>query len=150
MLSTTDTKTYKSTPSTSTMPPRGASFSSGLVAQRGLQAKQCKLLRASTERHARLNLRMRSEDVAHEISNAVDGERNASRVYEVLVSTGKHNVRLDVRRHDEVRVELPMLTAENKAVSATFEVRRVRSLVAGLRSSEFVHRALLEIAAITD
>ena len=132
------------------MPPHGVSFTLGLVAQRGLQARQCKLLRASTHRHARLNLRMRSEDVAHEISNAVDGERNATRVYEVLVSTGKSNVRLDIRRFDEVRVELPMLNLDNKPVCATFEVQRVRSLVAGLRSSEFVHRALVQIAAISN
>jgi len=93
---------------------------------------------------------MRSEEVAHEISNAVDGERNATRMYEVLVSTGKSNVCLDIRRFDEVRVELPVLTSENKPQCAIFEVQRVRSLVAGLRSSEFVHRALVQIAAISD
>lgn len=141
---------YKSSRVPPAMPPRGASFAAGLVAQRGLQAKQCKLLRASTPRHTRLNLRMRSEDVAHEISNAVDGERNATRAYDVLVSTGKHNVRLDIRRHDEVRVELPLLNADGKPQSATFAVQSVRALVAGLRSSEFVHRALVHLVAVSD
>jgi ATP-dependent exoDNAse (exonuclease V) alpha subunit len=133
------------------MPPRGASFSLGLVAQRGLQAKQCKLLRASTERHARLNLRMRSEDVALELSNHALGEPNAARVYEVLVSTGKGSVRLALRAHDELTVRLPVVVAgRRELVDVPFEVRQVRAVVAGLRSSELVHRAIVLIAATSD
>ena len=47
--------------------------------------------------HERLNVRMRLANVQHEQSNYHDCEGNASRVYEVLVSTGNSKTRLAVR-----------------------------------------------------
>jgi len=151
--------------------PRGdGSRMRGLVALHGLAAQQCRRLVGRTERHDKLYLRMRLEHVALEASNARDSEPNALRVYEVLVTTGKVNVRLDVRCHDTLVVRLPGFQhaagrgdkADEQAEeasdaeddddkhTASFEVLRVRAVVAGLHSSEFIHRALLEIAATSD
>jgi len=123
----------------------------GLVAQRGLSAGECRLLRANTGAHERLNVRMRRADVQHEQSNYHDGEGNASRVYEVLVSTGNSKTRLAVRSGKSFDVLLlTLLSGRRGLVPVLFVVRRVRAVVVGLRSSEVIHRALLEIAAVSD
>jgi ATP-dependent exoDNAse (exonuclease V) alpha subunit len=121
------------------------------VARHGLAARDCQLLHASTEAHAELRVRVRREDFALELSNHALGEPNAARVYEVLVSTGKGSVRLALRAHDELTVRLPVVVAgRRELVDVPFEVRQVRAVVAGLRSSELVHRAIVQIAATSD
>ena len=104
--------------------------------------------RASTAEHERLNVRMR---LADEQSNYHDGEGNATRVYEVLVSTGNSKTRLAVRTGESFNVLLlTLLSGRRGLVLVLFVVRRMRTVVAGMRSSEVIHRALLEIAAVSD
>jgi len=123
----------------------------GLVAGSGLAAGECQLLHASTEAHGQLRVRMRREDVALELSNFADSEPNAAREYTVLVSTGRRNERLVLRRLEALTVRLPVLASGRRAlVEVAFEVRQVRAVVAGLRSSELVHRALVRIGATGD
>ena len=123
----------------------------GLVSRLGLAARDCELLAARTASHERLRVRLRREDVALEVSNHADSEPNAARVYSVLVSTGKNNVRLRLRAHEELTLQLPVLVSGRRALAdVTFDVRQVRAVVAGLRSSELVHRAVVLIAATSD
>jgi len=123
----------------------------GLVSRLGLAARDCELLAARTDSHEQLRVRLRREDVALEVSNHADSEPNAARVYSVLVSTGKNNVRLRLRAHEELTLRLPVLVSGRRALAdVTFEVRQVRAVVAGLRSSELVHRAVVLIAATSD
>ena len=130
---------------------RAGSSTAGLVARHGLAARDCQLLHASTDAHVDLRVRVRREDVALEVSNHAMGEPNPARVYEVLVSTGKGSVRLALRAHDELTVQLPVVVAGwRELVDVPFDVRQVRVVVAGLRSSELVHRAIVLIAATGD
>jgi len=123
----------------------------GIVSGSGLAARDCQLLHATTDAHGQLRVRMRREDVALELSNHADSEPNAARVYSVLVSTGKNNVRLLLRTHEEMTVQLPVLASgRRELVDVTFDVRQVRAVVAGLRSSELVHRAIVQVAATSD
>ena len=142
---------YTARPSFCLMRGEYSILTARLVAQHGLTARQCQLLKASTEGHQTLNVRMRLEDVALERSNFFDSERNDARVYSVLVSTGNSSVRLMLRTHDEMTVQLPVLVAGRRAlVDVTFSVQRVRAVVAGLRSSELMHRAIVTLAATSD
>jgi len=123
----------------------------GVVTRAGLAAAQCRLLKASSEWHESLNVRMRLDDLAHEQGHHQDAERDSSRVYDVLASTGSCSVRLDVRPLEDLVLQVPVLERGRRVTAAvTCSVRRVRAVVAGLRSSELVHRALLQIAATSD
>jgi hypothetical protein len=123
----------------------------GVVSRAGLSARVCQLLRATCDRQDALRVRMRREDIAHEHSNYLDSEPNASRVYKVLVSTGKNNIRLDLRVHDELQLHFPTTVSGRRVLfEVTFEVRHVRAVVAGLRPCELMHRAIIEIAATSD
>ena len=130
----------------------GASHSTlGVVSRQGLSARECQLLHATCDRQDALRVRMRREDIAHEHSNSSDSEPNASRVYTVLITTGKNNVRLDLRVHDELQMHFPTTVSGRRVLfDVIFEVRHVRAVVAGLRPCELMHRAIIEIAATSD
>jgi len=123
----------------------------GVVSRQGLSARECLLLRATCDRQDELRVRMRREDIAHEHSNYLDSEPNASRMYTVLITTGKNNVRLDLRVHDELQMHFPTTVSGRRVLfDVTFEVQHVRAVVAGLRPCELMHRAIIEIAATSD
>jgi len=123
----------------------------GVVSRQGLTARECQLLRATCDRQDNLRVRMRREDIANEHSNYIDSESNASRVYKVLVSTGKNKIRLNLRVHDELQMQIPTTVSGRRVlVDVAFEVRHVRAVVAGLRPGELMHRAIIELAATSD
>jgi len=124
-----------------------ASGDIGLVAANRLSARECVRVLASTSRHARLRVRIRREDYAVELGRLAGAGDGEERAYELLVSTGRGDEVLELDAEEELTVHIPVLVAGRREVrEVLFEVQRVRAVVAGLRGSECIHRALVSVA----
>lgn len=125
------------------MPRVSAAGALGLVAASGLDAQRCVLVSASSAGHARLRVRMKRADHRLELARLADDTAEAERPYELLVSTGRGSEALRLDAEEELTLRIPAGRRELREV--VFVVRRVRAVVAGLRGSEFIHRALVSV-----
>ena len=92
---------------------------------------------------------MKREDYEFELRKQTGPTSELDREYELLISTGKGAVALELENMDEL-----VLTWKNPAYTndkfytiteIPCVVSRVRAVMAGLRSSEKVHRALVVV-----
>ena len=68
------------------------------------------------------------------------------RDYELLVSTGSGRERLELDEREPLTLQIPYEDDGNRHTSeVTLDIVRVRALVAGLRSSELIHRAMVSV-----
>jgi len=129
------------------MPRVSAAGTFGLVAANGLDAQRCVLVSASSAGHARLRVRIRRTDYRLEFARLADDTLEAERPYELLVSTRRGSEALRLDAEEELTLSLPTLVAGRRELrEVVFVVQRVRAVVAGLRGSEFIHRALVSVA----
>lgn len=71
----------------------------------------------------------------------------AVREYELLVSTGSGRERLELDERDPLTLQLSFVEdGRRQTAEVTLDIVRVRALVAGLRSSELIHRALVSVS----
>ena len=110
----------------------------GIVARQHLASRECKIVRGRTSRHKRLRIRMKREDYEFELVKQAGPTSELDREYELLVSTGTSTVALELENMDEL-----VLTLHDTEIPCV--VSRVRAVMAGLRSSERVHRALVAV-----
>jgi hypothetical protein len=86
---------------------------------------------------------MKRADHRLELARLADDTAEAERPYELLVSTGRGSEALRLDAEEELTLRIPAGRRELREV--VFVVRRVRAVVAGLRGSEFIHRALVSV-----
>ena len=92
-------------------------------------------------------MRIRRADYRLELARLAEDSLEAERPYELLVSTGRGSEALRLDAEEELTLALPTLVAGRREVrEVVFVVQRVRAVVAGLRGSQFVHRALVSVA----
>jgi len=89
---------------------------------------------------------MRRSDHRLELARLADDTSEAERPYELLVSTGRGSEALRLDAEEELTLRIPTLEAGRRDLrEVVFVVQRVRAVVAGLRGSEFIHRALVSV-----
>jgi len=89
---------------------------------------------------------MKRADHRLELARLADDTAEAERPYELLVSTGRGSEALRLDAEEELTLRIPSLEAGRRELrEVVFVVRRVRAVVAGLRGSEFIHRALVSV-----
>lgn len=128
------------------MPRVSAAGSLGLVAANRLDAGRCVLVSASSARHAHLRVRMRRPDHRLELARLADDTCEAERTYELLVSTGRGSEALRLDAEEELILKIPVLVGRRRELrEVVFDIQRVRAVVEGLHSSQFIHRALVSV-----
>jgi len=110
----------------------------GIVARQHLASQECELVCGRTSSHKRLRVRMKREDYEFELRKQTGPTSELDREYELLISTGKGTVALELENMEE-------LVLSWKKTEIPCVVSRVRAVMAGLRSSEKVHRALVVV-----
>ena len=119
----------------------------GVVELSHLSSWECKTMRASCARHPRLQVRMKQADYELEQRRQTGQATEAVREYELLVSTGSGRERLELDERDPLTLQLSYVEdGRRQTAEVTLDIVRVRALVAGLRSSELIHRAMVSVA----
>ena len=121
----------------------------GIVARQHLASQECELVCGRTSSHKRLRVRMKREDYEFELRKQTGPTSELDREYELLISTGKGAVPLELENMDELVLTWKNPVCTNDKFYTITEipcvVSRVRAVMAGLRSSEKVHRALVVV-----
>ena len=118
----------------------------GVVELSHLASWQCMKLHGSSSRHPRLRVRMRQAEYELEQRRLTGHGTGAVRDYELLVSTGSGRERLELDEREPLTLQIPYEEDGNRhTAEVTLDIVRVRALVAGLRSSELIHRAMVSV-----
>lgn len=119
----------------------------GVVELSHLASWECKTMHARSARHPRLQVRMKQADYELEQRRQTGQATEAVREYELLVSTGSGRERLELDERDPLTLQLSFVEdGRRQTAEVTLDIVRVRALVAGLRSSELIHRALVSVS----
>ena len=118
----------------------------GVVELSHLASWQCMKLHGSSSRHPRLRVRMRQAEYDLEQRRLTGHGTGAVRDYELLVSTGSGRERLELDEREPLTLQIPYeQDGHRHTAEVTLDIVRVRALVAGLRSSELIHRAMVSV-----
>ena len=118
----------------------------GVVELSHLASWQCMKLHGSSSRHPRLRVRMRQAEYDLEQRRLTGQATEAVRDYELLVSTGSGRERLELDEREPLTLQIPYEEDGNRhTAEVTLDIVRVRALVACLRSSELIHRAMVSV-----
>ena len=118
----------------------------GVVELSHLASWQCMKLHGSSSRHPRLRVRMRQAEYDLEQRRLTGHGTGAVRDYELLVSTGSGRERLELDEREPLTLQIPYEEDGNRhTAEVTLDIVRVRALVAGLRSSELIHRSMVSV-----
>ena len=119
----------------------------GVVELSHLASWQCMKLHGSSSRHPRLRVRMRQAEYDLEQRRLTGHGTGAVRDYELLVSTGSGRERLELDKREPLTVQMQYeQDGHRHTAEVTLDIVCVRALVAGLRSSELIHRAMVSVA----
>ena len=119
----------------------------GVVELSHLASWECAKLRACCSRHPSLRVRMKLADHELELRRLTGQATEPVRDYELLVSTGSGRERLELDAREPLTLQLSYVQDGHRhTAETTLDIVRVRALVAGLRSSELIHRALVSVA----
>ena len=118
----------------------------GVVELSHLASWQCMKLHGSSSRHRRLRVRMKLADYELEQRRLTGQATEAVRDYELLVSTGSGRERLELDKREPLTVQMQYeQDGHHHTAEVTLDIVCVRALVAGLRSSELIHRAMVSV-----
>ena len=118
----------------------------GVVELSHLASWQCMKLHGSSSRHPRLRVRMKLADYELEQRRLTGQATEAVRDYELLVSTGSGRERLELDQREPLTVQMQYeQDGLRHTAEVTLDIVCVRALVAGLRSSELIHRAMVSV-----
>ena len=118
----------------------------GVVELSHLASWQCMKLHGSSSRHPRLRVRMKLADYELEQRRLTGQATEAVRDYELLVSTGSGRERLELDKREPLTVQMQYeQDGHRHTAEVTLDIVCVRALVAGLRSSELIHRAMVSV-----
>ena len=119
----------------------------GVVELSHLASWECAKLRASCSQHPHLRVRMKYADYELEQRRLTGHATEPVREYELLVSTGSGRERLELDRREPLTLQVPYVEDDRRHIAeVTLDIVRVRALVAGLRGSELIHRAMVSVA----
>ena len=121
----------------------------GVVELSHLASWQCMKLHGSSSRHPRLRVRMKLADYELEQRRLTGQATEAVRDYELLVSTRSGRERLELDKREPLTVQMQYeQDGHRHTAEVTLDIVCVRALVAGLRSSELIHRAMVSVQVL--